>query len=62
MLALHRIGVYRFFTIFFVMTYFMIARLRGSGADNPGVSRSSSPGTTERAWAMPLEPSGSAHD
>src|SRR5579872_771479 len=33
MLTLHRIGGYVFITIFSVMTYFMIARLRSGGAD-----------------------------
>jgi ferredoxin-NADP reductase len=34
MIALHRIGGYLFIGLFCVMTYFMMARLRGGGADN----------------------------
>jgi ferredoxin-NADP reductase/mono/diheme cytochrome c family protein len=33
MLALHRIGGYLFIGLFFVMAYFMVARLRNGGAD-----------------------------
>ena len=33
MLALHRIGGYLFIALFCVMTYFMVARLRGGSAD-----------------------------
>jgi mono/diheme cytochrome c family protein len=39
MLALHRIGGYLFIGLFFVMAYFMVARLRSGGADtSPTVS------------------------
>jgi ferredoxin-NADP reductase/mono/diheme cytochrome c family protein len=38
MLALHRIGGYLFIGLFFVMAYFMVARLRNGGADSPTVS------------------------
>jgi ferredoxin-NADP reductase len=39
MLALHRIGGYLFIGLFFVMAYFMVARLRNEGADtSPTVS------------------------
>src|SRR5215471_14284794 len=33
MMALHRIGGYLFISLFCVMTYFMVARLRNGGAD-----------------------------
>src|SRR3974390_3438010 len=38
MLALHRIGGYLFIGLFFVMAYFMVARIRNGGADSPTVS------------------------
>src|SRR5947199_10731053 len=34
MLALHRIGGYLFIALFCVMTYFMVARVRSSGAES----------------------------
>jgi ferredoxin-NADP reductase/mono/diheme cytochrome c family protein len=50
MLALHRIGGYIFIGLFFVMAYFMVARLRDGGADmSPGVE-------THLALAMVLSP------
>src|SRR5579859_7005996 len=50
MLALHRVGGYLFIALFCVMTYFMIARLRGGGAD------SSATVTIHLALAMILSP------
>jgi ferredoxin-NADP reductase/mono/diheme cytochrome c family protein len=50
MLALHRIGGYLFITLFCVMTYFMVARLRNGGAD------SSAQVTIHLALAMLLSP------
>src|SRR6516225_3149253 len=50
MLALHRIGGYLFIALFCVMAYFMVARLRGGGADaSPTV-------TIHLALAMILSP------
>src|SRR5579871_6275068 len=50
MLALHRIGGYLFIALFCVMTYFMVARLRGGSADtSPTV-------TLHLALAMILSP------
>jgi ferredoxin-NADP reductase/mono/diheme cytochrome c family protein len=50
MLALHRIGGYVFITLFCVMTYFMVARLRSGGAEtSPNV-------TIHLALAMILSP------
>lgn len=50
MLALHRLGGYLFIVLFCVMTYFMIARLRGGGTD------SSATLTIHLALAMILSP------
>src|SRR5215470_4785267 len=50
MLALHRIGGYLFVTLFCVMTYFMVARLRGGGADTSATV------TIHLALAMILSP------
>jgi hypothetical protein len=50
MIALHRIGGYLFIGLFCVMTYFMVARLRGGGADNSATV------TIHLALAMILSP------
>src|SRR6516164_1041891 len=38
MLALHRIGGYLFIALFCVMSYYMLARLRGGGDNSPTVT------------------------
>jgi ferredoxin-NADP reductase len=50
MLALHRIGGYLFIAVFCVMTYLMVARLRGGGVDNSAAI------TIHLALAMVLSP------
>jgi ferredoxin-NADP reductase len=50
MIALHRIGGYLFIGLFCVMAYFMVARLRGGGADNSATV------TIHLALAMILSP------
>jgi hypothetical protein len=50
MIALHRIGGYLFIGLFCVMTYFMVARLRGGKADNSATV------TIHLALAMILSP------
>jgi ferredoxin-NADP reductase len=50
MLTLHRIGGYLFIALFCVMTYFMVARLRGGGADTSATV------TVHLALAMVLSP------
>jgi hypothetical protein len=50
MIALHRIGGYLFIGLFCVMTYFMVARLRGGSVDNSATV------TIHLALAMILSP------
>ena len=50
LLTLHRIGGYLFIALFCVMTYFMVARLRGGGADTSATV------TLHLALAMILSP------
>jgi len=50
MIALHRIGGYLFIGLFCVMSYFMVARLRGGGGDNSATV------TIHLALAMILSP------
>src|SRR5215472_9975513 len=50
MIAFHRIGGYLFIGLFCVMTYFMMARVRGGGADNSATV------TIHLALAMVLSP------